>query len=92
VSSYLCVYENGSEKDEVAEFRMNDIPVNPHVPESRRHRNRLMRNDPRFSLAEAIHLHREPHSWVQGSNTALFKHCHNLAGYFIERGATAAFT
>src|SRR5262252_2067566 len=68
IGGYVGIDQNGSEQDEVSEFGVNYVPMNPHMAESGGDCDRLVRDDPGFAR-ETIHFHREAHAGVDGANT-----------------------
>src|SRR5262249_13725167 len=59
----LGVDEDRAEQYEVAEFRVDDIPVDTHPPQAGGHGDRLVADDPGLA-GISVHLHGKAHRWV----------------------------
>jgi hypothetical protein len=84
----LAFHQHGADQHEVAEFRMNEIAVNPHVAESCRDRDGLVRHDPDGSGVRLVHLHRKAHRGINGADSAFFEFGNDRRGdvvHFVPR-------
>jgi hypothetical protein len=62
---------------------MNDISMQPHLPESRCHGHRLMGHDPDFSR-KLTGLHWEPDRGVHGPDPSVFEPAHDFPGDIVD--------
>ena len=74
--------DDRSEQDEVAESGVDDVAVNTHLAETRRNRDRLMRDGPHL-LAPAVGFHRESGGRIQGPHTDTFAGPYNVASNLV---------
>ena len=62
---------------------MDHVAVNAHHAQPRRHRDRLVRDDPDLA-GEPAHLHREAHRWVHRSDSPVLQRLNHAPGDVID--------
>jgi len=62
---------------------MNDVAMQPHLPESRCHGHRLVGHDPDFSR-KLTGLHWEPDRGVHGPDPSVFEPAHDFPGDIVD--------
>jgi Recombinase zinc beta ribbon domain len=73
----LAIDQHGPQQDEVAESRVDQVAVNPHVAEAGLDGHRLVGDDPDGMPRGLIHLHREAHRGVHRPDPALLEPGHD---------------
>ena len=71
VSGRLAIDQHGPQQDEIAESRVDQVAVNPHVAEAGLDGHRLVGDDPDGVPRGLIHLHGEAHRGVHRPDPAL---------------------
>jgi hypothetical protein len=69
----LSFGEDSAEKDEVAEFRMDQVAVDAHVAKAGRDGNGLVRHDPWGVAGAPNHLHGKAHGGIDRADAARFE-------------------
>ncbi len=82
VGRRLGVDQYRAKDDEVAELGVDDVAVDAHVTQARRHGHRLVRDDPNLA-GEAVLLHRKARRRVHGPDALLFQGGDDLAGDLV---------
>ena len=78
----IAIDGDGSEQDEVAEFRMDDAAMEAHMSKARRDGNGLVGDHPHLSRP-FIGLHRKTHRRVTGPPAVRFERTHDVTGDLI---------
>jgi hypothetical protein len=76
VLAHLRFGENRSQEDEVPEFRVDYVAVDPYLAEARSHGYGLVGDDPDL-IGIAVHFHWKAHRGVQRPDAPLFQRRHN---------------
>ncbi len=85
----LAIDQHGPQQDEVAEPRVDQVAVNPHVAEAGLDGHRLVGDDPDGMPRGLIHLHRESHRGVHRPDPALLEPGHDGRADLVDLVACA---
>src|SRR5215467_11066610 len=89
VLASFAIRQHGSQKNEISEFRMNQIAVNAHVSESGFDGGRLVGDDPDRVARVLIHFHREAHRRIHRANSSFLELGNDRRADFIDLMSSA---